>query len=85
MIRQCQAHEENLISKYSHLQNKCCDPFKKHKKAVRSSLKMISLEVAKRFRDQNTHISIKMIHPAAQDSSLTVKLILYVLNNWRFK
>ena len=26
-------------------------------------------------------ISTEMIHPAAQDSSLTVKLILYVLNN----
>ena len=52
----CFHHEQTTLFKYSHLQKKCCDPFLKHKKAVKAGLREVSLEASADF--QSLGISI---------------------------
>ena len=40
----CFHHEQTVLSKYSHSQKKCSDPFSKHKKAVKAGLREITLD-----------------------------------------
>ena len=46
----CFHHEQTTLFKYSHLQKKCCDPFLKHKKAVKAGLREVSLEASADFQ-----------------------------------
>jgi len=52
----CQRHKEKFILNYSSNSIKCCDPYKKQRKAVRFSLKVITLGFAKRTNGLNIHL-----------------------------
>ena len=52
----CHRHKEKFILNYCSNNKKCCDPYKKHKKAVRTSLKAITLGLAKRTNGLNIHL-----------------------------
>ncbi|XP_071950770.1 ARL14 effector protein-like [Antedon mediterranea] len=43
----CNHHEKKYISYYERLQRQCCDPFKRHKKAITKSLRVIEENDAK--------------------------------------
>ncbi|XP_053305181.1 ARL14 effector protein [Spea bombifrons] len=42
----CLHHEKLYIDRYKHMQKACCDPFNVHKKPVKKSLKVITLDDA---------------------------------------
>lgn len=45
----CLHHEQVYLQKYTHLFGQtCCDPFKRHKKPIKKSLRLITLETAKK-------------------------------------
>ena len=52
----CLHHEQTVLSKYSHSHRKCCNPFSKHMKKVKTGLREITLEVWSDF--QKLSISI---------------------------
>ena len=53
----CYHHEQKYLSRYSNLQKKCCDPLKIHKKKIpKSSLREISLEAAKIFKNSKIDV-----------------------------
>ena len=49
-------HKEKLILNYCSNNKKCCDPYKKHKKAVRFSLKAVTLGLEKRTNGLHIHL-----------------------------
>ena len=52
----CHRHKEKFILNYCSNNKKCCDPYKKHKKAARTSLKAVTLGLAKRTNGLNIHL-----------------------------
>jgi hypothetical protein len=55
----CFHHEKLFLSEYHQLQIRtCCNPFKSHKKAVKTGLRQMSVDIAKLF---NEHTDIDSI------------------------
>ena len=46
----CMFHEQGYLTKYESRQMKCCDPLKRHKRPVKSNLRIVSCEQAKQIR-----------------------------------
>ena len=42
----CFHHKQTYLARYSHFQKKCCDPFAKHKKPLKSGLREITLDAS---------------------------------------
>ena len=42
----CFHHKQTYLARYSHFQKKCCDPFAKHKKRLKSGLREITLDAS---------------------------------------
>ena len=53
----CLHHEQSILTRYSQYQRSCCNPFNKHQKPVKGSLREVSLDTAE---DCNT-INISLI------------------------
>ena len=49
----CHHHEQTMLQQHSTLQRSCCDPFPKHKKAAKGSLRDVTLEASKEYRMYN--------------------------------
>ena len=52
----CQRHKEKFILNNCSNNKNCCDPYKKHTKAVRASLKTVTLGLANRANGLNIHL-----------------------------
>lgn len=52
----CLHHKSVFLSKYSHLQTKCCDPLMMHKRPVNKSLRVVTEELSMRLTSQNVNI-----------------------------
>ena len=52
----CLHHEKAVLVRYPQLQRKCCNPFGKHKKPAKDSLRELSLETAKKFSKINISV-----------------------------
>jgi len=47
----CSHHEKIFLTHFEHSQWKCCDPLGRHKSAIRSSLRSVSLASAKKLKE----------------------------------
>ena len=57
----CTHHEKELLTNYSFEQRKCADPFKKHKKPISKSLKIITVPLWERFQELD-NLPIEVTH-----------------------
>jgi hypothetical protein len=74
----CMFHEQAYFTKYESRQTKCCDPLKRHKRTVKSNLRIVSCEQAKQIGynvkpGQKICTSCRLVVLASADSDAGIK------------
>ena len=52
----CLHHEQTVLTRYSQYQRHCCNPFEKHQKPIKGSLREVSLNTAEDFNSINISV-----------------------------
>ena len=52
----CLHHEQLILTRYSYHQRSCCNPFNKHQKQVKGSLREVSLDITEDFNSINISV-----------------------------